>query len=149
MTDQTVSEAPSWTREWRRTFSDLVELFTLRQQLAEFEVRNDLRQLKRLVVTGSLGLLQCTTGMAVLVVLLGHRFDSWLASSASPADPVWGSLSLGLVLVLCGAATAYRGWHRFQHDFSGLQDSIAEFREDAAWLREWSLPDPATAQTED
>ena len=38
MTDQTVSEAPSWTREWRRTFSDLVELFTLRQQLAEFEV---------------------------------------------------------------------------------------------------------------
>ena len=48
-------KTPSWTEEWGRLFSDFVDLLVLRRQLAELDVRNDLRQIKRLGGFGGLG----------------------------------------------------------------------------------------------
>ena len=111
----------------------------LRRQLAELEVRNDLRQIKRLGIFGGLGLTQCLVGMAVLAVLAGSLIDHWIENSAIPAPRPWGSLGLGVVLILSGLETLRRSWNRFQREFSGLKESIAELREDAVWLREWSV----------
>ena len=149
MTDRPNFETSTWPAQWRRMFRDVAEMFTLRHQLAALEVRNDLVQFKRFVIVGVLGLVQCTAGMAVLAVLIGHWLDSWLASSTSLSDPAWGSFTLGVALMLSGTATTYRGWHRFQREFSGLRESIAEFREDVAWLREWSLLETAPTEERD
>ena len=132
-------KTPSWTEEWGRLFSDFVDLLVLRRQLAELEVRNDLRQIKRLGIFGGLGLTQCLVGMAVLAVLAGSLIDQWIATSAIPGPRPWGSLGLGVVLILSGLETLRRSWNRFQREFSGLKESIAELREDAVWLREWSV----------
>ena len=132
-------KTPSWTEEWGRLFSDFVDLLVLRRQLAELEVRNDLQQIKRLGIFGGLGLTQCLVGMAVLAVLAGSLIDQWIATSAIPEPRPWGSLGLGVVLILSGMETLRRSWHRFQREFSGLKESIAELREDAVWLREWSV----------
>lgn len=140
-------KTPSWTGEWGRLFSDFVELLTLRRQLAELEVRNDLRQIKRLGVFGGVGLTLCLVGMAVLAVLIGSLIDQWIATSTVPRP--WGSLVLGVGFIACGLETLRRSWHRFQRDFSGLKESIAELREDAEWLREWSVSEslkPDTAE---
>ena len=133
------AKTPSWTEEWGRLFSDFVDLLVLRRQLAELEVRNDLRQIKRLGIFGGLGLTQCLVGMAVLAVLAGSLIDQWIATSAIPGPRPWGSLGLGVVLILSGLETLRRSWNRFQREFSGLKESIAELREDAVWLREWSV----------
>ena len=138
MPDRARLETPSWTGEWSRLFSDFVELLTLRRQLAELEVRNDLYQIKRLAIFSGLGSAQCLIGMAVLAVLAGSLIDEWFATSTLPIVRPWGSLILGVGFVACGAETLRRGWSRFQREFSGLQESIAELREDAVWLREWS-----------
>ena len=132
-------KTPSWTEEWGRLFSDFVDLLVLRRQLAELEVRNDLRQIKRLGIFGGLGLTQCLVGMAVLAVLAGSLIDQWIATTTIPGPRPWGSLCLGVVLILSGLETLRRSWNRFQREFSGLKESIAELREDAVWLREWSV----------
>ena len=132
---------PSWTEEWGRLFSDFVDLLVLRRQLAELEVRNDLRQIKRLGIFGGLGLTQCLVGMAVLAVLAGSLIDQWIATTTIPGPRPWGSLGLGVVLILSGLETLRRSWNRFLREFSGLKESIAELREDAVWLREWSVSD--------
>ena len=132
-------KTPSWTEEWGRLFSDFVDLLVLRRQLAELEVRNDLRQIKRLGIFGGLGLTQCLVGMAVLAVFAGSLIDHWIETSAIPAPRPWGSLGLGVVVILSGLETLRRSWNRFQREFSGLKESIAELREDAVWLREWSV----------
>ena len=134
-------KTPSWTEEWGRLFSDFVDLLVLRRQLAELEVRNDLRQIKRLGIFGGLGLTQCLVGMAVLAVLAGSLIDQWIATTTIPGPRPWGSLGLGVVLILSGLETLRRSWNRFQREFSGLKESIAELREDAVWLREWSVSD--------
>ena len=134
-------KTPSWTEEWGRLFSDFVALLVLRRQLAELEVRNDLRQIKRLGIFGGLGLTQCLVGMAVLAVLAGSLIDQWIATTTIPGPRPWGSLCLGVVLILSGLETLRRSWNRFQREFSGLKESIAELREDAVWLREWSVSD--------
>ena len=134
-------KTPSWTEEWGRLFSDFVDLLVLRRQLAELEVRNDLRQIKRLGIFGGLGLTQCLVGMAVLAVLAGSLIDQWIATTTIPGPRPWGSLGLGVVLSLSGLETLRRSWNRFQREFSGLKESIAELREDAVWLREWSVSD--------
>jgi len=134
-------KTPSWTEEWRRLFSDFVDLLVLRRQLAELEVCNDLRQIKRLGIFGGLGLTQCLVGMAVLAVLAGSLIDQWIATTTIPGPRPWGSLGLGVVLILSGLETLRRSWNRFQREFSGLKESIAELREDAVWLREWSVSD--------
>ena len=132
-------KTPSWTEEWGRLFSDFVDLLVLRRQLAELEVRNDLRQIKRLGIFGGLGLTQCLVGMAVLAVLAGSLIDQWIATTTIPGPRPWGSLGLGVDLILSGLETLRRSWNRFQREFSGLKESIAELREDAVWLREWSV----------
>ena len=134
-------KTPSWTEEWGRLFSDLVDLLVLRRQLAELVVCNDLRQIKRLGIFGGLGLTQCLVGMAVLAVLAGSLIDQWIATTTIPGPRPWGSLCLGVVLILSGLETLRRSWNRFQREFSGLKESIAELREDAVWLREWSVSD--------
>lgn len=132
-------KTPSWTGEWGRLFSDFVELLMLRRQLAELEVRNDIRQIKRLGIFGGVGLTQCLIGMAVLAVLVGSLIDHWIVTSTVPVPRPWGSLVLGVGFIACGLETLRRSWHRFQREFSGLKESIAELREDAEWLREWSV----------
>ena len=85
--------------------------------------------------------------MAVLAVLIGSLIDQWIATSTVPRP--WGSLFLGVGFIACGLETLRRSWHRFQRDFSGLKESIAELREDAEWLREWSVSEslkPDTAE---
>ncbi|MEE3370270.1 MAG: phage holin family protein [Planctomycetota bacterium] len=149
MSERARVETPSWAGELRRLFSDFVDLLALRRQLAELEVHNDLRQIKRLGIFGGLGLTQCLVGMAVLAVLVGSLIDQWIATSVVPISRPWGSLLLGAGFIVCGLETLRRSWNRFQRDFSGLKESIAELREDAAWLREWSVSESLKSNVAD
>jgi hypothetical protein len=50
----------------------------------------------------------------------------------------WGwLLILGLGLLSGGAVAALRAWRRFRASATGMEQSLAELREDLVWLKEW------------
>ena len=46
-------------------------------------------------------------------------------------------LVAGAMLLLLAPLVGWLAWRRFRRRFLGLEQTIEELREDAAWLREW------------
>jgi len=120
-------------REIARLTADLGEMAGLRWQLAMLEVRAAAGSLKRLavpmVVAGVMGL----TAVPVVVVyaagFLGERSDI--------SEAAW-LLILGLGLLTLAVLVGWLGWRRFRRDFTGMEQTLEELREDIVWLQEWA-----------
>ena len=111
---------------------DLREMAALRWRLAWLELKADALAVRRLAIVLVASAVMGLCGLSVLLVFAAEMLDGlcgvsrggWLASFA-------------LVLLLGGAAASYFAWRRFRRSFTGLEQSLAELREDVVWLREW------------
>jgi hypothetical protein len=119
--------------ELRALGSELRESLALRWQLALLELRADRRSAVRLAIGVSVSGVMALSALPLLLVWLAARLDQWLGVSRDG----W-LLILGLALLLSGLASGYLAWRRFRRRFLGLEQTLEELREDAAWLREWS-----------
>jgi hypothetical protein len=119
--------------ELRALGSELRESLVLRWQLALLELRADRRSAVRLAIGVSASGVMALSALPLLLVWLAAQLDQWLGVSRDG----W-LLILGVALLLSGLASGYLAWRRFRRRFLGLEQTLEELREDAAWLREWS-----------
>lgn len=137
MSDRAETANPSVTGETRRFLAELAEMVDLRKQLAEEEIRSDLATARRLATGGGIGAVLVLTGLPVLVMFATGRVDAWIQSQQDqPGGWPWVTLGAALVLLVGGVVALSSSWRRFRRDFLGLQESLAEIKEDLAWLRE-------------
>ncbi len=112
--------------------ADLQEMAALRWQLALLELKAGAAAVKRLAVVLAVSAVMGVCGLSVLAVFAADVLDGLCGISRSG----W-LLLFGLALLLGGAAAAYLAWRRFRRRFTGLEQSLAELREDVVWIREW------------
>lgn len=118
--------------EIRELGSDVRESLVLRWRLALLELRADYRSAVRLAIAVSASGVTVLSALPLLLVWLAAQLDQCLGVSRDG----W-LLILGLALLLLGLASGYLAWRRFRRRFLGLEQTLEELREDAAWLREW------------
>jgi uncharacterized membrane protein YqjE len=123
-----------------RSFSDVVEMASLRWQLAELELQSDLAAARRLGVSGGAGFVAAISALPILTVVLAGQLDTFLANTFP-----WVTLSAGCLLLSGGLLAAWSAWRRFRGEFLGLRESRDECREDLIWLREF-VEDRATSE---
>jgi sirohydrochlorin ferrochelatase len=116
----------------RIALSDLSEMLDLRRQLAEAEIRHDLTVTKRLAIVGGMGAMAAFIGLPILLVALSLQLEAHFQ-----LDHHGWTVGLGSLLLFAGLITLLTAYRRFRRDFVGLEESIAEFKEDLVWLREW------------
>jgi hypothetical protein len=129
--EQTAREQHTSTAASSKSLADVVEMISLRWQLAELEVNSDLAAARRLGVLGGAGFVAAISALPVLTVVLAGQLDTFLANGFP-----WVTLSAGCLLLVGGLLTAWLGWRRFRGEFLGLRESLDECREDLIWLRE-------------
>ena len=112
-------------------WADLVDMLQLRQELAEAEIKSDLRASKRFVFLGGLGLATVVTALPLLLTVVSAQIDAVYQFSFP-----WTACCLGLFLLFVGSLIGWTAWRRFRAEFLGLRDSIQELQEDLVWLRE-------------
>jgi uncharacterized membrane protein YqjE len=120
----------------RQLLANLNEMAGARRELAELEIRADVAASKRLVWQAGMGAVLVLTGLPVLVVFLAQVLHAWRPVGTSSIN-AWGPILAGS-LMLVGLIFIWAGYRRFRREFSGLRQSMAEFREDVQWLREWT-----------
>ena len=110
---------------------DLREMAALRWQLALLELKADAAAVKRLAVVLTISAAMGLCGLSLLAVFAADVLDGLCGLSHTG----W-LLLLGSALLLGAAAAGYAAWRRFRRRFTGLEQSLAEVREDLVWLRE-------------
>jgi protein-S-isoprenylcysteine O-methyltransferase Ste14 len=113
--------------------ADLREMAALRWQLAWLELKADALAVKRLAVALVLSAVMGLCGLSVLAVFAAEMLDGFCGLARSD----W-LLLFGTALLFGGAAAGYLAWRRFRRRFTGMEQSLAELREDAVWLQEWT-----------
>jgi hypothetical protein len=119
--------------EVRALGSELRESLVLRWRLALLELRADYHSTVRLAIGASAAGVMALSALPLLLVWLAGRLDQWLGVSRDG----W-LLIFGLALLAAGVASGYLAWRRFRRRFLGLEQTLEELREDAAWLRQWA-----------
>ena len=119
--------------EIARLTGDLGEMAGLRWQLALLELRRALRSAKRLAVVVALALIM---GLTALPVLVGYA-AGFLGERSDISEAAW-LLIFGLGLLTLAILVGWLGWRRFRRDFTGMEQTLDELREDVVWLREWA-----------
>lgn len=118
--------------ELRHLAAELRELVRLRYELARLELADSASQIRRLAIAWVVALLLLLIGLPVLVVAAAELLDGWLLSRAG-----W-LLVFGVLLIGTAFGLATLMWLRFRRGFVGLRDTLAELREDAVWIGEWT-----------
>ena len=115
-----------------KSLADIIEMASLRWQLAELELRSDCASARRLGLVGGAGLVAVIASIPVLTIVLAGQLDAGLGNSFP-----WVTLSAGCLFLVGGLLAAWLGWRRFRGEFLGLRESLEECHEDLIWLREW------------
>lgn len=115
------------------SMADVIEMASLRWQLAESELRSDVAAARRFGLLGGAGLVAAITALPVLTVVLAGQLDLLLANPFP-----WVTFTAGGLLLIGGLLAAWVGWRRFRGEFLGLRESLDECREDLVWLRDWA-----------
>ena len=112
--------------------ADLRQMAALRWQLARLELEADARAVSRLARVWILSAVMALCALSLLAVCAADVLDGRLGIAR------WGwLLILGLGLLSGGAAASYRAWRLFRASATGMEQSLAELREDLVWLKEW------------
>jgi uncharacterized membrane protein YqjE len=138
MSEQTASDQQhSPVGAASKSLADVVEMASLRWQLAEAELHSDLAAAQRFGWLGGTGLVAAIAAISVLTVVVTGELDDCL----EPSFP-WVALSAGCLMLAGGLLAAWLSWRRFRGEFLGLRESLDECREDLIWLREWAKDRP-------
>ncbi len=86
----------------------------------------------RLAIALVVGSLSALVAAPVGLVALSSQMARWFDLDA--LGILWFFTA---ALLIAGGGLIVGGWRRYRREFSGLEDSIAELREDIVWMREW------------
>lgn len=114
-------------------FSNEVQaMLRARAELLGLELQAARSTATRVIVYVLVGLLGLLFSVPVLVVALSQQVARWFDLDALMilwvANGILLVVSVGLILL---------AWRRYRRNFHGLEDSIAELREDMLWMQEW------------
>jgi len=112
--------------------ADLREMAALRWQLARLELQVDARAVSRLARVWILSAVMVLCALSLLAVCAADALDGRLGIARCG----W-LLIFGLGLLSGGAAAGLWAWRRFRASATGMEQSLAELREDLVWLKEW------------
>jgi len=112
---------------------DLRESVALRWQLAELEIKADLRSGRRLAIALAVAAVGGLTAVPLLLVALAQGLDGCWGLSATGWLVVFG-----LFLLTAASIVGFLAWRRFRRRFIGLEQTLEELHEDAVWLRDWT-----------
>ena len=110
---------------------DAAEMLDARIELARLEAEIAARQVKKLAISLALFSVVMLVGLVVLIVLAADL----LAPHTLLSREAWLG-ALGGALLLGGAAASWASYRTFRRNFTAFSDSLAELKEDAAWIRE-------------
>ena len=119
--------------EVTRAGAELGEMARLRWQLARLELGESIGQVKRVAIVLGVAAVMALTALPVLVVWLAET----LAIHAGYFPAHGWMLVLALALLLIAGSGGFLAWRRFRLQFTGLEETIEELREDLVWLRDW------------
>jgi uncharacterized membrane protein YqjE len=131
MAEATHSSDQGSTGQATGTLSELREMFGLRSQLAQAEIRSDPAATRRLAIVGGFGLIAVLIGLPLLVSVVTARIDEALQLGFP-----WVSVTVAVALLGIGLLVGWAAWRRFRFEFLGLRDSLQEIQEDLIWLRD-------------
>lgn len=120
--------------EVTRAGAELGEMARLRWQLAKLELNESVGQVKRLAIVLGIAAVMALTALPVLVVWGAET----LAIHAGYFPAHGWMLVLALALLLLAGLGGFLAWRRFRRQFTGLEQTLEELREDLVWLRQWS-----------
>ncbi len=112
---------------------DLREMAALRWELAQLEIRQSARDVRRLAIGLAIAALMAMTALPIFVVAAAE----WL-------DGTWGIMRggwlaiFGAGLLIGGVAVGYLVWRSFRRRCHGIEQTLEELREDSVWLKEWT-----------
>ncbi|MHB8970789.1 MAG: phage holin family protein [Pirellulaceae bacterium] len=136
MNDSNRRTAAGWGATARQIAGELVQAIQLRRDLADLEIRHDRALLKRFLLFGGLAAALVLSGVPLLLTAAALGLSQ--VTELSLAN--WLVL-MGVVLVVPGTVALVFGIRKVCCEFCGLQSTLAELREDAAWVREWANRD--------
>ena len=122
-----------WGPALQQLAGELNQSLQTRRELAELEIGHDRSLLRRFAMVGG-----AATGVLLIGVSLLLTAAAWELSQVTDLSfATWLTL-LGIVLCVPGSLALARGIHTLRTEFCGLRGTLAELREDLAWLREWT-----------
>jgi len=107
------------------------ESIALRWELARLEIGRDVRTVRRFVIT----LLVCLVGILTALPLLVLSLVFLLDGAGGIGMSGWSAIVGGGLFVFC-LLLAWLAWRRCRAKFVGLEETLEELREDAAWIGE-------------
>ena len=110
---------------------DAREFADARYQLAQLEVQQSVGAIKRVVIGSAAAGVMALVALPTMLVLLAELLATWTTWEPE----IWLAI-LGCGLLVSAAAVFVMSRRRFQREFVGLQDTLAELKEDVVWLRE-------------
>ena len=123
-------------QEVRRLGDEVRQMADLRWRLARLEIRADLDQVQRLALRFTIAAVMAVVAVSLACVALAEGMERWLGGSR--LDWLWLMAS---VLVTAAGLLGWFAWRLFRRRFTGLQETLEELREDAAWIGEWVQKD--------
>jgi hypothetical protein len=121
------------TEEVARAGAELREMALLRWQLAWLELNASIATVKRLAIALAMVVVALLTALPLLAVWAAQTLAVWPGG----LDARHWLLIFAVVLLAAGGLGGWMAWRRFRHQFTGMEETIEELREDSVWLREW------------
>jgi hypothetical protein len=140
MNDSGLNTPVGWSLTARRMAGEFVQAIQLRRDLADLEMGHDRALLKRFALVGgiSAALVLCGVPLLLTAAAVGLSQVTELGVAS------W-LVFFGAVLVVPGAVALSLGIRKLRSEFCGLQNTLAELREDLVWVREWTESGSADA----
>jgi len=115
--------------------TDLREMARLRWELANLELRAAVETVKRLAIMLAAVAITALSALPLLAVAFAQLLDGWLSISFAG----W-LLIFGFGLLIGSGVFGYLAWRHFCRRFTGMEQTLEEFREDLVWLKQWIAP---------
>ena len=111
--------------------ADVTEMLQLRWELARLEIQADVAHVKRLAVILGAAAVMALTSLPLLLSFAAETLDGRLGIARCE----W-LLIFALALLCTAGVCSYFGRVWFRRRFTGLKQTLEEFREDLEWLKE-------------
>ncbi|MHB8861793.1 MAG: phage holin family protein [Pirellulaceae bacterium] len=125
----------------RQMAGELAQAIQLRRELVDLELRHDRVVLTRFLLVGGIAAAMVLCGVPLLLTAAAQE----LAQGTQLDLSAWLTL-LGTGLVVPGTVALMLGIRRLRGEFCGLQNTLAELREDVIWMQEWATAASADAE---
>lgn len=117
----------------RQLAHEATQSLSLRRELAELELGHDRVLLRRFACFGGVAVALIVIGVSLLLVTA-----AWELSTVTQQSFTAWLVLLGAACLVPGSWVLWRSVRTLRREFCGLRGTLAELREDLAWVREWT-----------